>query len=122
MNRIAVIGACVVVLFAGLLLWLIRTGKSPAPATTVQQSPATAATQAQQATPPDPLLQNIDAIVARYRKTIVLLDETDSLPETDRDQVSLVGKIIFQENHEALSTLSNDLTSDIENAGDFSKP
>jgi peptidoglycan/xylan/chitin deacetylase (PgdA/CDA1 family)/uncharacterized caspase-like protein len=65
--------------------------------------------------------QTITGIVARYRKTIVLLDDDDSVPEPDRDKDSLVGKIIFQENHQAISNLSNGLTAEIEKAGDFSQ-
>ena len=54
--------------------------------------------------------QTVGGIVARYRKTIVLLEDADSLPEADRDKDSLVGKIIFQENHQAISNLSSGLT------------
>jgi peptidoglycan/xylan/chitin deacetylase (PgdA/CDA1 family)/uncharacterized caspase-like protein len=64
----------------------------------------------------------VESIVARYRKTIVLLEDSDSLPVTDRDKDSLVGKIIFQENHQAISSLSNGLTTEIETAGNFSQP
>ena len=72
--------------------------------------------------PSDPLQQRIDGIVARYRQTIVLLEDDNSLPETDRENTSLVGRIIFQENHQALSTLSDELTSGILRAGDWSQP
>ena len=66
--------------------------------------------------------QTVAGIVARYRKTIVLLEDDASLPEADRDKDSLVGKIIFQENHQAISNLSSGLTTEIEKAGDFSQP
>src|SRR5206468_2406148 len=42
--------------------------------------------------------------------------------DADRERASLVGKIIFQENHQALAALSSTLTEEIEKAGDFSKP
>jgi peptidoglycan/xylan/chitin deacetylase (PgdA/CDA1 family)/uncharacterized caspase-like protein len=71
---------------------------------------------------PDQLQQQIDGIVARYRQTIVLLADESSLPEADREDASLVGRIIFQENHQALSTLSDELTSDIVDARDWSQP
>ncbi|PYR28262.1 MAG: polysaccharide deacetylase, partial [Acidobacteria bacterium] len=65
---------------------------------------------------------NVDSIVERYRKTIILLEDDESRASADREQASLVGKIIFQENHQAISELSNRLTAEIEAAGDFSKP
>jgi peptidoglycan/xylan/chitin deacetylase (PgdA/CDA1 family)/uncharacterized caspase-like protein len=70
--------------------------------------------------PPDPLQLRLDEIVARYRKTIVLLEDGDSLPDADRDTASLVGRIIFQENHQAIAGLSDELTSGIVNATDWS--
>ncbi len=44
------------------------------------------------------------------------------MPEAERDKDSLIGKIIFQENHLAISNLSNSITAEIEKAGDFSQP
>jgi peptidoglycan/xylan/chitin deacetylase (PgdA/CDA1 family)/uncharacterized caspase-like protein len=61
-----------------------------------------------------------DGIVARYRETIVLLEDEGSLPEADREIASLVGRIIFQENHQTISNLSDELTSAVMSAGDWS--
>jgi len=97
LKRIAVAAAAAVfiALLAGVLVWRLQTGKTPA----VQpRSPAAAASSAATA-PPDAMSETVTGIVARYRKTIVLLDDDDSVPEPDRDKDSLVGKIIFQENH-----------------------
>lgn len=99
-----------------LLLWTIRTKQTPVAETL---SPAVSP---QAVLPADPLSQRLEDIVARYRKTIVLLEEDESLPEADRERASLVGKIIFQENHQAISSLSDDLTSEIEKTKDFSQP
>src|SRR5262245_59476543 len=118
-KRTVIIGASAVALLIGLYLWTIQTKKTPVPDAQVAGSPAVAPTTAQTAAP-DPLLKRIDEIVGRYRKTIVLLEDSDSLPEAEREQASLVGKIIFQENHEAISSLSNDLAAELETAGDFS--
>lgn len=71
--------------------------------------------------PPDPMQQRIEPIVDRYRKTIVLLEDDNSLPEADREAASLVGRIIFQENHEAISTLSDALTSKIAANAEWSR-
>lgn len=123
LKRIAVAAAVLIAILAGVLVWRARTGKtttaSPAAANSAANSIGTAA--------PDAMSQTVAGIVARYRKTIVLLDGDDAAPETDREPVtkrdrdSLVGRIIFQENHEALSNLSDKLTGEIEKAGDFSQ-
>jgi peptidoglycan/xylan/chitin deacetylase (PgdA/CDA1 family)/uncharacterized caspase-like protein len=99
-----------------VLAWMLRTLKTPG------QSLPLAASNSSRAAPPDAMSQSVAGIVARYRKTIVLLEDDDSLPEGDRDKDSLVGKIIFQENHQAISDLSSGLTNEIEKAGDFSQP
>jgi peptidoglycan/xylan/chitin deacetylase (PgdA/CDA1 family)/uncharacterized caspase-like protein len=107
---------CSVVVIAGILFSVLHTRKS-------EISPAAAPSPAKSvSTPaePDAFQRRIDEIVAGYRKTIVLLDD-DTLPETDREQASLIGKIIFQENHEAISKLSDELTAEIQKAGDFSQ-
>jgi hypothetical protein len=100
-----------------------RTARSACqqPAQTPNVPPQPVASEAKKA-PPDAMSQTVDAIVARYRKTIVLLADDNSLPEAEREKASLVGKIIFQENHQALSNLSGSLTGEIEKAGDFSQP
>jgi hypothetical protein len=105
MKRIVIAGACLAAALIGLLLWTIRTRKAPAAETTAP------AASLQVVPPADPLPQSLEDIVARYRKTIVLLEEDESLPDADRERASLVGKIIFQENHQAISILSDDLTS-----------
>ena len=114
-----VVGAIPVALL-GLRLWTTRRAKNlsvetsavaPTPAAPIATSP-----------PADPLLENVDHIVERYRQTIILLEDDESRAAVDREQASLVGKIIFQENHQAISELSNRLTAEIEAAGDFSKP
>ena len=116
-KRIIVGVACSAVLVAGIVLGLLHTGKSTAGPVAALSPAQSVSTPAE----PDALQHRVDDIVAGYRKTIVLLDD-DSLPETEREQASLIGKIIFQENHESISTLSDELTSEIQKAGDFSQP
>lgn len=114
-----IISAAAGVVFLALLSWALLTKKTPA-------SPPSAAqvASAQPSAPaaPDPFQQRIDDIVARYRKTIVLLEDDHSLSDADREQASLIGRVIFQENHRALALLSDELTSEIQRAGDFSQP
>jgi peptidoglycan/xylan/chitin deacetylase (PgdA/CDA1 family)/uncharacterized caspase-like protein len=103
-------------MLAGLLVWRLHTRGNPG----AQSKQSVSGTDSGQTAPPDPMAQTVEGIVARYRKTIVLLEDDEAVPETDRDRYSLVGKIIFQENHQAISNLSSGLTCDIEKAGDFS--
>lgn len=112
-RKIIAGGICGAVVVALLVFWLAHPKKKEA----AIANPAPAAV----AVPPDPMQVRVDDIVARYRKTIVLLEDDDSLPETDRENASLVGRIIFQENHEDISGLSDELTSAIVNAGDWSQ-
>jgi peptidoglycan/xylan/chitin deacetylase (PgdA/CDA1 family)/uncharacterized caspase-like protein len=116
MKRIVIAGACLAAVLIALLLWTIQPKKAPAAATSI----TTASTPV--SPPADPLAQSLEDIVARYRKTIVLLEEDESVSEADRERASLVGKIIFQENHQAISTLSDKLTTEIEITKDFSQP
>ncbi len=103
-------------IIALIVLWMVQSKKTGIVGRNGAPAPAGVSSA-----PPDPLQQRIDAIVARYRQTIVLLEDDSSLPESDRENASLVGRIIFQENHEALSALSDELTSGILNAGDWSQ-
>jgi peptidoglycan/xylan/chitin deacetylase (PgdA/CDA1 family)/tetratricopeptide (TPR) repeat protein len=102
-------------IIAAILASSCQSAKTPA-------SPAAApAAKAEPEAAPDAMSMRVDRIVARYRKTIVLLEDDESLPEAARDKASLVGKIIFQENHQALTVLSNGLAAEIEKT-DFSQP
>src|SRR5438067_339309 len=117
-KRMIAIGVGSAALIA-LLVWLaLPKTKAPNPGS----MSITSAPQASPATgppPPDALQQTVDGIVARYRKTIVLLEDDASLSDSEKEKASVVGKIIFQENHEAIASLSNDLTAEIQNATDF---
>jgi peptidoglycan/xylan/chitin deacetylase (PgdA/CDA1 family)/tetratricopeptide (TPR) repeat protein len=115
----AILSAAAGLVFLVLVFWAVQTRK--APDNRPVPAPATPSPSQAQA-PPDSFQQRIDDIVARYRKTIVLLEDDQSLPEADREQASLIGRVIFQENHQALAGLSDELTSEIQNAGDFSQP
>jgi peptidoglycan/xylan/chitin deacetylase (PgdA/CDA1 family)/tetratricopeptide (TPR) repeat protein len=119
LKRIAITAAILVLILAGLL---IRRSQTPQSINSPDIQTSTPVPKPVTARPPDAMSQTVESIVARYRKTIVLLESDESLPEADREKASLVGKIIFQENHQILSNLSNGLTAEIEKAGDFSQP
>src|SRR5262245_28793489 len=123
-NKILLAGSCLVIALLALFAWKFLPKKSSRIETSsaVPDSPNSPTVTASKSSTPDAMSQKIDEIVARYRKTIILLEAEDPLPQADRDRASLIGKIIFQENHRAISELSNALTEEIEKAGDFSKP
>src|SRR5262245_8990745 len=51
----------------------------------------------------------VDAILARYRKSIVLLADQASLDEEGRERSQVVGRMLFEENREALVELTGRL-------------
>src|SRR5438477_6527331 len=100
LKRIAIPVSILAVVLSGLLVWRLQTSKTP-----TTQSAASPTVTASKPIPLDAMSQTVEGIVARYRKTIVLLEDDESLPDADRERSSLVGKIIFQENHPARSNL-----------------
>src|SRR5689334_17493305 len=48
----------------------------------------------------------VDAIVARYRKSIVLLSDQTSLDDEARERSLIVGRMLFEENREAIEELT----------------
>jgi peptidoglycan/xylan/chitin deacetylase (PgdA/CDA1 family)/tetratricopeptide (TPR) repeat protein len=67
--------------------------------------------------PSQATLQQLDEIVRDYRKIIVLLDNQASLDPGNRERVSIVGKMLFQQDHERLASLSVSLSNDLGNSG-----
>jgi peptidoglycan/xylan/chitin deacetylase (PgdA/CDA1 family)/tetratricopeptide (TPR) repeat protein len=55
---------------------------------------------------PDPLAQDMTEIVTRYRQNIVLAADQASLDEQTRERVTIVGRMIFDQNRHALEELS----------------
>ncbi len=115
-GKIAIVGACAIGA-AALWLWVRPQPHPPRPQDSI---PAQVAIPAAAPTA-DALPQDLQAIVARYRKTIVLLEDEGATSE-DQERASITGKIIFQENHQALSVLSDALTAEIGQAGRLAAP
>src|SRR5215467_2656302 len=111
--------AAVTVGFLAVFIWWVLPKNKAAPSPQRPSESASSQPSSPTNPPNDPIEQAVDGIVARYRKTIVLLADDPSTSDTDKEKVSLVGKIIFQENHESISSLSNDLTTEMQAAGDF---
>ena len=59
------------------------------------------------------IAKQADEIVANYRKIIVLMDGEGTLDPGVRERVSTLGKILFQQNQERLSTLEEQLLATI---------
>ncbi len=117
-KRVVIAGLFGIVVLVGILFWRTSVSKTPPaaiPTSSTANPPQAPAT-------PDAVQRRVDGIVARYRKTIVLLEDEDSLSEADREQASLVGRIIFQENHEAISSLTDELQTENQKSADFSQP
>lgn len=57
--------------------------------------------------------QDLDQIVATYRKIIVLMEDTGSLDEMNRERVTTVGRVLFQQNQDRLSALSESLSDEL---------
>ena len=51
------------------------------------------------------LAQDCDRIVANYRKIIVLMNDVKKLDPAVREQVTTAGRMLFEENHQALQAL-----------------
>jgi peptidoglycan/xylan/chitin deacetylase (PgdA/CDA1 family)/tetratricopeptide (TPR) repeat protein len=58
-------------------------------------------------------LQRANDIVSDYRKIIVLLDGEANLDPVNRERVLMVGKMLFQQNHERITNLSAGLGADL---------
>jgi peptidoglycan/xylan/chitin deacetylase (PgdA/CDA1 family)/uncharacterized caspase-like protein len=53
-----------------------------------------------------------NAIVKTYRQIIVLTEDDDTLDDAERERISLLGRVLFQQNEERLSALASALGTD----------
>jgi peptidoglycan/xylan/chitin deacetylase (PgdA/CDA1 family)/tetratricopeptide (TPR) repeat protein len=60
-----------------------------------------------------PLQNNLDQIVANYRKVIVLFENEESLDEQKHENITVVGRYLFYENDKLLKALSAQLAADL---------
>src|SRR5689334_23179816 len=56
---------------------------------------------------------DLDEIVARFRKIIVLTDSQTPLDPLVREQATTIGRVLFESNHEELENLGATLAADI---------
>jgi hypothetical protein len=77
--------------------------------------PATATTRGQApAAPAAPALRGeLQRIVDAYRKTIVLAEDENELDDRGRRQAGIVGRVLFQQNHQRLTALGGRLAEEI---------
>src|SRR5208282_2500869 len=102
-NRFFLIGAGFFLL-AGALLWYALSHR---PAATPVSAPHEAAA---------PLAQQLDDIVANFRKIIVLTESDDSLEEALRGRVLTVGRMLFEQNVVRLNALGGALAGELSGA------
>lgn len=57
--------------------------------------------------------KDLDEIVVRFRKIIVLTDNQAALNPIVRDQVTVIGRVLFERNQEALATLETALSAEL---------
>jgi peptidoglycan/xylan/chitin deacetylase (PgdA/CDA1 family)/uncharacterized caspase-like protein len=107
-------------LVAGAVLAAVSIGacgrSQPAPAATDR-----VATPAVQPAAPAPVVRpltgDIAPIVEAYRSIIVLLESETALEPDVRPRATLVGRLLFQANHQRLSALTEKLTGEISGTG-----
>ena len=99
--------SCILVL-AGVCWFVVsrRPSTAPAPAAEQPASPATAQVAQQQ-----------DAIVANFRKIIVLTENEDGLDDATRGHVLTVGRMLFEQNAVRLTQLSGVLAGELSGSG-----
>ncbi|MBZ5536589.1 MAG: polysaccharide deacetylase family protein [Acidobacteriia bacterium] len=107
-KKIIILSASLAVILILIGVWMWRS-KSSKPVALQKSQPAPTAEDAFQ--------RDLSEMVRAYRKLIVLMEDESAVDETQEARVSVVGKILFQENHERLSKLSDQLTEEIRNAG-----
>jgi hypothetical protein len=76
---------------------------------------AGAAPIASQAGPPasSPVPADVSGIVDVYRKIIVLVEDEGTLEPDDRPRAAIVGQVLYQENHQRLTTLTEQLVAEL---------
>src|SRR5262245_29058717 len=91
-------------------------GKPPEQAAS-PPAPAAAGTRGGPAEPAaGPLAQEIGTIVDTYRKIIVLLENERGLEPDMQRRANLVGRIMFQENHQRIDALTTRLIDEVQGA------
>src|SRR5262249_54134532 len=96
----------------------------PGPATTASATasvvPAAAVSATRGASSAGPALaRDLQEIVDRFRKIIVLVEDQADLDAKAREQATTVGRLLFQENHQALGALATRLAASPAAAADF---
>jgi peptidoglycan/xylan/chitin deacetylase (PgdA/CDA1 family)/uncharacterized caspase-like protein len=102
----------------------VWAGRSKTPGPAAPETPPVAESLPAERAPveitPEKLPDNLEQIVARYRKTIVLLEGEATLSDSDRQRATLIGKLLFQENRHATTVLAEEFSAEIAAAGNSS--
>src|SRR5271170_5508553 len=101
-NRLLLIGGGLLLLLAGVSWYVVSHRSAPAPAG-----------QAHPAVSNAPIAQQLDDIVANFRKIIVLTENDDSLEEAQRGRVLTVGRMLFEQNVVRINALSGAVAGEL---------
>ena len=102
------IGIGIGILLAGVSAYILL--RRPA------ATPAPGAHQAAENAPAVPIPQQLDDIVANFRKIIILTDNEDALDEALRGRVLTVGRMLFSQNQVRITQLSGELSAELSGA------
>jgi peptidoglycan/xylan/chitin deacetylase (PgdA/CDA1 family)/uncharacterized caspase-like protein/predicted negative regulator of RcsB-dependent stress response len=91
-------------------------------ATSTPAGPEAKPSQPPAPTAPDTLAQDMTEIVTRYRQNIVLAADQASLDESTREKVTIVGRMIFDQNRHALEELSERFAEELTAAASSASP
>jgi hypothetical protein len=81
--------------------------------------PARVAASTTAASPAPVLARDLQEIVDRFRKIVVLVEDQSALDTAARGQADTVGRLLFQENHQALAALTGRLLASPAAVGTF---
>jgi len=103
-SRNLFLALAIALVLAGVSWYVVfrRPAVTPAPASASHQAAA-----------PSPVAQQQDAIVANFRKIIVLTENEDALDEAIRGRVLTVGRMLFEQNAARLDALSDSLAAEL---------
>jgi peptidoglycan/xylan/chitin deacetylase (PgdA/CDA1 family)/tetratricopeptide (TPR) repeat protein len=110
-GKLLIFASAALVVLAGVAVYLASRRNSEPPAAAVAQAPARTPAAASPS-----IAEQLDGIVANFRKIIVLTQNEDALDEALRGRVLTVGRLLFQQNVVRLEVLSGALTGELSGA------
>jgi peptidoglycan/xylan/chitin deacetylase (PgdA/CDA1 family)/tetratricopeptide (TPR) repeat protein len=110
-SKNLLLGIGLLVVLAGVFWYSVTRQPSPPPAPVTHEVPTPAPAPAAA-----PIAQQLDEIVANFRKIIVLTENDDALDEALRGRVLTVGRLLFEQNVVRLNELGGVLAGELSGA------